>query len=288
MDVKALYTLAAVADHGSFAEAGKALGLSVSGVSVQIRALEQDVGLVLFDRSRRPPVLTPRGREFLDRARELIARWEDLSESLKRSASRGVLRLGAVHTSVSGILPAALLALRESAPDLEVHLSTGLTHELEPAVRAGRIDAAVTSEPDALTPDLRFYGFAEERLMVIAAESAAGVTWREVLESNHYIRFARQARVAGMIEAHLLQLGIAVRSRMEIDTLDGVIELVRSGLGVSIVPERKGGRPFPKGIKALAFGDPVATRRLGLLVAEGCSRRHFVETLLRELCRLAG
>ena len=57
MDIKNLYTLIAIADRGSFAEAANALGVSLSAVSMQMRALEDSLGTMLFDRSRRPPVL---------------------------------------------------------------------------------------------------------------------------------------------------------------------------------------------------------------------------------------
>lgn len=55
MDIKNLYTLIAIADRGSFAEAGVSLDLSLSAVSMQMRALEEELGTMLFDRSRRPP-----------------------------------------------------------------------------------------------------------------------------------------------------------------------------------------------------------------------------------------
>ena len=77
MDVKTLYSIIAVADHGSFNAAARALGLSLSSISVQMRALEDEVGKVLFDRSRRPPPLTDEGRDFVERARDLIAELGD-------------------------------------------------------------------------------------------------------------------------------------------------------------------------------------------------------------------
>jgi DNA-binding transcriptional LysR family regulator len=86
MDVKSLYTFIAVVDHGSFAQAAEALELSASAISVQMRGLEADVDLRLFDRSRRPPVLTQEGRDFIDRAREVIKIWEDLSKACAATA----------------------------------------------------------------------------------------------------------------------------------------------------------------------------------------------------------
>lgn len=283
MDVKTLYTLISVADHGSFAEAAAARGLSVSSVSIQMRALEEDVGLALFDRTRRPPVLTPEGRDFVERARDVIVSWEQLSESLKRSAESGLLKIGAVHTAVSGLLPSALIALRETAPELSIRLITGLTHELEAGVRGGRIDVAVVTEPDTLIPDAEFRVFCEERLVLIAHETARGESFREILEQNPYVRFSPMARVANQVEAKLRELGFTVTSQMEVDTLEGVISLVASGLGVSIVPERRGPIALPEAVKVYEFGAPAATRRLGLLTLKNNPRRRFADKLFDAL-----
>jgi DNA-binding transcriptional LysR family regulator len=283
MDVKTLYTLVAVADHGSFAAAGKAVGLSVSAVSVQMRALEGEIGQVLFDRSRRPPVLTDDGRAFVANARDVIARWEQLSDSLKQSAGGGVLKVGAPHTVVSGMLPAALLRLRKVAPDLAIRLSTGLTHDLEAAVRAGTLDAAIVTEPYSVPPGLTFEAFCEERLVVIAHTSVKGDDWQAVLTQNPYVRFNRLARVAQQVDTRLAEFGITVTSQMEIDTLEGVISLVAKGLGVSIVPDRAGGIAFPRSIRTLPFGDPPATRRLGVLAATSNTRQQFTRQLFEAL-----
>ena len=113
MDVKTLHTLIAIVDHRGFAAAGRAVGLSPSGVSLQIKALEGELGLRLFDRTARPPRLTAEGELFVGRAREVVAQWERLTDSLSGESLNGVLDLGAVPTIVSGNLPGALRRLRD-------------------------------------------------------------------------------------------------------------------------------------------------------------------------------
>src|SRR5690625_4831358 len=157
MDVKSLYTLIAIADRGSFAQAAKSLGISLPAVSMQMRALEEELDTKIFDRSRRPPVLTEEGLYLTSRARELIEHWESLSDSLKREATGAILKLGSVHTAVSGILPIALRLLQEQGHGVEIRLTTGLTHELEMAVSRGELDAAVVSDPEVERSKLKFY-----------------------------------------------------------------------------------------------------------------------------------
>jgi DNA-binding transcriptional LysR family regulator len=145
---KTLYTLIAIADRGSFAEAGNAIGLSLSAVSMQIRALEEELDITIFDRSRRPPVLTASGLALTHRARDLIAHWESMSAALKKGTSSGILKLGTVHTCVSGLLPLALKRLQRQGHGLEIHVTTGLSHELEKAVHHRQLDVALITEPE--------------------------------------------------------------------------------------------------------------------------------------------
>ncbi len=287
MDVKSLYTLIAIADHGSFGDAGRAVGLSTSGVSLQVRALEDELGVTLFDRSTRPPPLTDQGRDFVRRARDVIAAWETLSESLKRDAARGVLRVGAVHTTVSSMVPPALARLQTRCPDLHIHLMTGLSHELEEALKRGTLDAAVVSRPGSIDPVLRYRAFTEEPLVVIAHDSLEGACDRELLERHPYVRFNRFARVARLVEAEFAHRQIAITSRMEVDTLEGVVRLVSSHLGVSVVPMPRVGFNFPADVRAVPFGSPNITRELGLIEPAMNARAHFCSLLFDELAAAA-
>ncbi len=285
MDVKSLYTFIAVVDHGSFAQAADALDLSASAISVQMRGLETDVDLRLFDRSRRPPVLTREGRDFAVRAREVIAIWEDLSESLRRDGNAGRLRIGAVHTAVSSLLPAALLHLRETQPGLEIRLTTGLAHDLDAALRAGLIDVALTTAAAEPVAGFVFRTIAEQPLVVLAHPGAAGSDFRDILRRNPYVRFSRNARVGAMVERAFNAEGITVQSAMEVDTQDGVMALVAAGLGVSVVPDNPGFKA--QGFRVEPLGNPAPMRLLGLMFDPGTPRRRFCEMLERELRRIA-
>ncbi len=283
MDIKSLQTVVSVADHGGFAAAAGALGLSVSGVSVHIKLVEEEFGLALFDRSRRPMRLTEDGKAFVERARDLILDWERLGGEFKPGATRGALKVGSVHTAVSGILPVALLKMQETAPGIQLRLTTALTHILEAGVRDGTLDAAIVTRPDPLPADLSFSPFCEEEMAVIARGVQPDISYRELLQQNAYVRFNRNGRVGALIESGLFSEGIQVKSFMEIDTLEGVLSLVQSGLGVSIIPVRNAGVGMPDGLTILPFGNPPLKRELGLLTPERNARRNLTDPLLQAL-----
>lgn len=286
MDVKTLYTLIAIADRGSFAAASEVIGVSLSAVSVQMRSLEDELGITIFDRGRRPPVLTEKGLTLTHRARELIAHWESMSAALEREAGGGLLKLGSVHTCVSGILPLALHRMRERGHGIDIHLTTGLTHELERAVHHRQLDAALVTQPEHAREDLQFLPVAEEPFVVIAHRATSGASDKKVLESTPYVRFNRAARVGALIQREIERRRIRVKSTMEIDNLEGVIAMVANGLGASVVPERHVENEFPSSIRTLPFGSPPLTRRLGLLAPRDSPRAHLSQVLheaLREV-----
>jgi len=147
MSLRALRSFLAVARHGSFAAAAGALGITQSAVSLQMRSLEGELRSTLFDRSRRTPTLTAAGRALLPRAGEIVARYDILASALAGGDLAGTLQLGAVPTVQSGVLPDALLALRDQHPDIQVRVVAGLSAELAQQVERGTLDAACVSEP---------------------------------------------------------------------------------------------------------------------------------------------
>ncbi|WP_137925703.1 LysR family transcriptional regulator [Cupriavidus sp. 2SB] len=283
MDVKTLYTLVAIADRGSFAEAGNAIGLTISAVSMQMRALEEELGITIFDRSRRPPVLTDAGLAFTNRARDLLTHWESMSAALKREAAGGVLKLGSVHTCVSGVLPLALKRLHQQGHRVDIHLTTGLTHDLERAVHRRQLDVAVVTEPEVPRLDLQFMPFFNEEFVVITHVTTRGDSDKGILETTPYVRFNRTARVGLLVQEEMVRRQIAVRSTMEIDTLEGVIAMVANGLGSSVVPARGVENEFPASIRTIPFGSPPLMRRLGILVPRDNPRAHLSHLLLEAL-----
>src|SRR5690606_11198191 len=136
-------TLLAVVRHGSFSDAGKSLGLSRSGVSIRIGALEEEFGQPMFDRSTRPPRLTREGQFVLVHASEMLAVWVRMKRREKAPEETGLFRLGAVQTVTSGILPFALARFCAEFPQVRVVIRSGLADELDALVRVGELDAAV-------------------------------------------------------------------------------------------------------------------------------------------------
>lgn len=236
MEIRQLKTLVNILDFGGFAAAGDALGLTQSAVSLQIKALEQEFGEDLFDRSKRPPRPTARAIALARKSREILRMCNDLNNASDDQVS-GSLQLGAVPSVQRMLLPRALKDLRDTHPDLFISVHTGLSGELTRSVYRGILDAAIVSEPTKLPMGMGWYPFASESLVVIASNRARGETAKEILESNPYIQFKRSSRAGELIDNELNVLGIKVKTVVETDNLDSVWQMVSSGLGVSVMPQ---------------------------------------------------
>ena len=286
MELRYLKTLIAIADHRTFVAAGEAMGLTQSAVSLHVKALEQELGTRLFDRSRRPPVLNAHGRTLVERAREIVDLCAQISEGFARDELSGVLDLGAMGTSLTGVLPMALASLQASHAGLRIRVTGGLSAELAAAVAKGELDAAMVTEPTQLATGLSWHAVVREPLMVIAPVGTAGDTDRALLESRPFIRFKRHAWAGRLIDTHLRDRRINVNQGMEIDSLEAISLMVSHGLGVSVVPERCLDEPFPPNVRKLPFGDPPLHRVVGLVERTSNPRAHLIKALYRELLRL--
>jgi len=285
MTIKALRTLLAIHRHGSFAAAGKAVGLTPSAVSLQIGGLEQRLNVRLFERGGRTPRLTASGHLAITRAQEILRLYDELPTVLASTGEiAGTLMLGAIPTTLTGFLPDALARLRTLHPRLRVRLVAGLSAELAAGVERGELDAALTTEPmERLARDLAWTKVGEEPLAVIAPPGARGRDDKTLLESYPLIRFNRRAWAGRLIDAELRRRKIAVVEGMELDSLEAIARMVSSGLGASVVPARLASLPEARRLRVVPFGKPPVIRTVGLIDRPGSPRAPLIQALLATL-----
>ncbi|BAP43832.1 LysR substrate-binding domain-containing protein [Pseudomonas sp. 21LCFQ02] len=270
MSLRALRTLVAIAQHGSFARAAEAVHLTQSAVSLHVRGLEEEFNAPLFDRARRLPVLTEAGHLAVERAREILALYDSIAAELgDGSELRGRLRIGAIQTALAGVLPAALAAMGASHPHLRVNVSSGMSAELAGLIDAGDLDAAITTEPVKPYPHgLVSTTLFEEGFWIIAPPSAPSRDAKRLLQSYPFIRFDRRAWAGRTIERELRRQRLRVQTSMELDSQDAIIRMVAKGLGVAVIPISAHNLTVFAELVCLPFGEPQRMRRVVLLERE--------------------
>ena len=288
MSIRHLRTLLAIIERGSFAAAARDVHLTESAVSMQMKALETELGVALFDRSKRPPVLTESGRALFPEVRALVAGYERLGRRKdEMPPMEGHLRLGAVPSVITGILPAAIAALRQKHPGVHVEIAMALSAELVERVSRRRLDAAIVSELGKVPPGLVWSPFAREPLVLIAPPDAPDRPAGELLATYPFIRYSRQAWVGRLIHATMKRRRIKVVEAMTLDTLEAVTAMVSNGLGVSIVPDRGSNVGFASPVRTITLPGPKVHRAVGLLRPGEHAKASLAEALLGELATLA-
>lgn len=266
MSLRAFRTFQAIARHGSFARAGDAVGLTQSAVSLQVKALEAEFRVQLFDRSHRLPILTEAGKIVLARAEEILALYDQIAVALADEQTlAGRLRLGAVQTALFGVLPDALAALTRDHPRLRVHLAAGVSADLSLQVATGDLDAAVTTQPVGPHPaELVWTPLYHDRLWLIAPAGHQGRPAHDLFAELPFIRFDQRAWAGRLIERELRRLRITARDEMVLDSPDIVVRMVEKGLGIAVVPldDRQ---VAALSVTCLPFGEPQVRRGVVLM-----------------------
>jgi DNA-binding transcriptional LysR family regulator len=263
VSIRTLKTLIAVADHGSFSAAAKEVFITHAAVSQQIRALEQEWKIALFDRSHRTPELTPAGRALVSKAREVVAAYDNIIPAvLGNQGIEGVLTLGAVPTSLTGLVPLAVSKLKKDYPGLHVAVVPGLTTTLVQQVERGSLDLAIVSKPQFIPRNLVWHHLVEEPFELLASLKAEGRDPIQLLKNSPFIRFSRQAVVGGQIETWLQENEIVVKESMELESLEAISSMVYCNLGVSIAPRTSVTASNALPLKHLSLGDGKSFSRL--------------------------
>ncbi len=280
MTIRQLRTLVAVADAKTFSAAAEVVHVTHAAVSQQMQSLEAELGVVLFDRTPRTPELTPAAREIVAKARKLIAEYDGLAASVHGDgALQGVLNLGVMRTTLTGLTPRAVAILKAKFPDLGLHLRTGLTRAHLSDIERGQLDAALVSKPHQLPLGLVFRTVAEEQMHLIAGPEDAGRTAEDLLRNRPFIRFDRGAVVGALIDNWIVSKGIKVTEAMELDSPEAIASMVHAGLGVSIVPDLVVKAAQQPSVFSVSLGQGAPTRTLGLVHRDGHPKRRALNEL---------
>lgn len=168
MTIVQLEYLLAVVNFGSFSFAAERSFVTQPSLSMQIKNLEEELGVILLDRSKKPVMVTQAGEVVVRRAREVIKMYHSVYEdvaALKGTVS-GILRLGVIPTIAPYLLPLMVQDFAERCPDVHLEIKEMITPQIIRAMEHDEIDAAILAGgtcPDGITEeniyDDKFYAY---------------------------------------------------------------------------------------------------------------------------------
>src|SRR5712672_2583908 len=285
MDTRFLETFLLAVDNGSIAEAARRLDLTAAAVAKRIHALESEIGSVLIMRSGRTIKATEAGSAIVDRARRFLVDARDFKSLAATDRPLGQLRLGAISTALSGLLPDILALMKENYPQIDVNIAVGHSGGLYRKVLDGDdLDAAVITEPPyAIPKSCAWRMLREEPLIVLTRAPARSRTPHAILASEPFIRLDRKLWPGRLVDDYLRKVGIRPRELFEIEKLEAIAVMVDRGLGVSLVPDWA--PPWPEGLSLAKLPVPGGrsfARRIGLIWPRASLRLRLVKAFLEQ------
>lgn len=261
----------AVADHLSFHEAAAACAVSQPGLSVQLRELESQLGVQLFERDRRGVRITREGEAVVARARALLVATDELVEAARvlHRPLIGDLRLGVIPTVAPYLLPEVLPAVRRKHPDLRLLLHEDQTARLVALLDQGKLDVLLLALEAPLGPVATRALFRDP--FVVAVPRSHRLAGKRIWSQ----REVAGAELLLLEEGHCLrEQALEVCRRFEVrevgdfraGSLATLIQMVVGGLGITILPslclEVETRRE--RGLVVSRFKRPVPSRTIGL------------------------
>lgn len=285
MDTRFLESFLVVVDSGSIAEAARRLNLTPAALAQRLRTLEQDLGQPLVMRAGRRVRPTAAGLAVLEPARQLIDSTRDLRAIAAQDEPAGQLRLGAIATSLTGLLPEIIARLRARHPRIEYYVHPDSSMNLYHAVVAGELDAAMMVQPQFPVPkSTGWLTLRYEPLVLIAPEGLTEEDPLELLTSQPFIRYDRNQWGGQVVDRFLREHRLKLREWLELDALDAIAGMVSRGLGVAVVPDWA--PPWPDGLRLRRHALPGAGgRQVGILWNRSGARIAALQALV-SACRV--
>jgi DNA-binding transcriptional LysR family regulator len=230
---------AVVARHLSFTRAARELHLTQPAVSQQIKLLEEDIGLPVFEQIGRRVQLTAAGTELLRYANDMLDLVRDAGEALAamRGLNRGVLKLGAVSTA-KYFAPSLLAAFTPDYPDVRIKFSVGNREEIIKQLAANDIDLVIMGRPPREL-DTIAEPFAKHPLVIIASPGHPLAKKRRIplkdLGSENFLIREDGSGTRASLEHVFREHGATFRASMEMSSNETIKQAVMAGLGVSFI-----------------------------------------------------
>ena len=276
----------AIDRHRHFARAAEHCFITQATLSMMVKKLEEELGIILFDRSKQPVVPTEAGIRIIEQARQVLREVSEIAEITKeiRNGVQGELRIGIIPTLAPYLLPLFLPQFLQQYPDIRLRIQEQTTEQLLSMLSADKIDVGIMATPlhdknyresHLFFEEFRVFVAGNEKHLkkkyILPQDIDVNKLW--LLEEGHCLR----SQVLNLCE---LQKRGARANNLDYETgsIDSLVKITEINAGITILPELAT-LHFQQGSEKLRhFKPPVPVREISLV-----TYRHFVKKKLLEL-----
>lgn len=281
-----LRAFAAVAEYGGFGKAATELELTQSAISHAIASLEEELGVILFARSRRGATLTPVGAEVIGNAQQILHHLDQLIVTTQKAKglAGGQVRVAAIRSLATHWLPHVIAAFKQRYPQISITLTRCVNHgEVQATLRNGSADIGLM---DLYKPTgLRVYKlYADDYVALLPPKAAVPThpTWEQLSQYPLILPVPNDNSYA-LLREYLTQLPLPLEIAYELNEDSAIVSMVAEGLGMTILPYFAA-IPIPKGVKVRPLPQPLQRQLGAVILEEGFQSPPvyaFLETILQ-------
>lgn len=290
LDARRLRAFCMLAREASFASAAAALSLTPSAMSHSIKALEEEMGGMLFDRRGHRAVLTALGERLLVHAERILRQMRAARQEMQalQQWGRGTLRIAAPASACQYFLPAVLLEFRECFPDCTLNITAMDAEGSIKMVEEGRLDLAICVRSE-LSESIEWHPLFSDSLQFFVSPmhpwAGAKKLSRKDIAKEQVVLYDRNAVTTRMIMASLKKLGVQPADVLSLGSMEAIKEMVKVGLGVGILAPWVTLRETEAGsLVSVPFPAERMKREWGVACYSGNKLSFMAETFLG-LCR---
>lgn len=273
-DIRQMRAVVAVAEHGSFTRAATALNLSQPALTVQVRALEEQLGLRLFDRNTRNVSLTRIGRELQPELRRILREFDTLLAETRQLArmGAGMVRIAVLPSFASSLLPDIIAGFRALHPEIGFTLRDVIASGVAELTLSEEVDLGVTGGPvDNGELDLLLTGVDRMHAVFPAGHPLDDGTLPTLPRVTRYplVLMSRATSVRAVVDAAVTAGGLTAEIAAEATYMSTAVGMVRAGMGVAILPETAMEiRALPT-LRSALIDDPRLARSISVVKRRG-------------------
>lgn len=284
MSLTELKFIVAVAQERNFRRAAEKCFVTQPALSLAIKKLEEELNVVIFERSRTEVKLTEIGEKIVEQAEKVLEETAQIKQlaTLGKNQLKGTLKLGLIHSIGPYLLPEIIPILRKTAPEMPLEVEENLTANLETQLRNGVIDAAIVALPFNV-PGLQYKAMYDEEFDVVVPIQHHWASRNHIkpeelsdekvllLNSGHC--FSNQVTQAC---PELSRKGEILQG----NSLETIRNMVASNLGITVLPcSATAARYHNPLIKVIPFVSPAPTRRIAIAWRKSFVRLEAVEKI---------
>ncbi|NBD25290.1 LysR family transcriptional regulator [Paenibacillus glycinis] len=239
MDIQHFLTFREVAKWQNFTKAAEQLGYAQSSVTTQIQKLEQEYGVVLFERFGRRMRLTQSGEQMLVYANQISDLFRE-SKSVIGKQEGGMLCLSTIETMAAFLLPKYLHRFRQVFPNIQVMLEPAQEERVKQSIRDGEADMGILLNEPLSDPELDSIIIRREEMVVVANKDHP-LAGRDVVEWGHlsgesFVMTEQDCTYRDTFERELRTRQIPYRRAFELGSMEAIKQCVYYGLGIALIP----------------------------------------------------